>query len=583
MTHTHKSDKSLVKLSHVFKTLIWPRRGILSIGLLLIGLRSVCGMVLPISPKFLIDEVITNQTMTLGFLISIVGTATLIQAVTSYILTLLLSVEAHQLIAQLRVKIQSHMIFLPTRYFDNTKVGVQVSRIMNDVEGVRNLVGTGLVSLFGGLIQSVIALSVLLYFDTTLTLIMMLPVIIFAFISMKAFKYIRPIFRERGGIIAEVTGRLTESLSGIKVIKGFHAEQREKTVFENGAQKIFHNVKRSLSATSLVTSLSVFLMGVASMIIMYFGGVRMINELMTIGEFISFSFILGFMVSPIVQMTNIGTQITEAMAGLDRMEEVFRIPREQDNENRVHALPQIVGNISFENVWFSYEEGKDVIKGINFEAPKGSVTALVGSSGSGKSTIASLVAAYITPREGKILIDETDLSTIKLESFRSQLGVVLQDDFLFDGTIRENILFSNPTATENEFEEAIQSAHVKEFSDRFDEGVETIIGERGVKLSGGQKQRIAIARALIADPRILILDEATSSLDNESETFIQESLQTLMNGRTTFVIAHRLSTIRKADQILVIEDGHIVERGNHDQLLETQGRYYDLFTYQSRI
>lgn len=576
-------NNSLVKISHVFTTLILPRWKILSLGLILIVINRICYLILPSSSNYLIDNVIQEKSMSLSFLITVVCAAVFVQSVSSYFLTLLLSVEAHGLIAKLRTKIQSHIIYLPTQYFDNTKVGIQVSRVMNDVEGVRNLVGTGLVMLIGGVFQSIIAFFILLNYNSSLTLISILPLIVFGFVSMNAFKYIRPIFRERGRIVAEVTGRLTESLSGIRVIKGFNAEEREKEIFANGAQRIFENVKKSLSATSLVTSASVLLLGITSAIIMYYGGTRILEGSMTVGDFVAFTLTLGFMVTPIVQMTNIGTQITEAMAGLDRMEEVLQEKREIDHENRTVSLNGIVGDVSFRDVWFSYDEDQDVIQGISFDAPRGSVTALVGSSGSGKSTIANLAACYLTPKRGSITIDGIDLANVKVDTYRRQLGVVLQDDFLFDGTIRENIMFSNPEASEDELQTAVESAHVKEFSDRFDDGIETVIGERGVKLSGGQKQRIAIARALVANPRILILDEATSSLDNESEKYIQSSLETLMKGRTTFVIAHRLSTIRRADQILVIEDGKIVERGNHQDLIDRQGRYYELYTYQSRI
>jgi len=408
-------------------------------------------------------------------------------------------------------------------------------------------------------------------------------VAIFAFIALKAFGYIRPIFRARGEINAEVTGRLTETLNGVRVIKGFNAEDQENKTFEKGVERLFLNVKKSLTATALITSSSTFLLGLASAGIMGIGGFFIMNNSMTFGEFVSFTLFLGFMIAPIVQMSNIGSQLTEAMAGLDRTQELMNMTEEDDSKIRTLNLKKIKGNMIFDDVSFSYEKNKEVLHNISFKAPAGSVTALVGSSGSGKSTIAGLAATFLNPVSGKITLDGTDLSTVNLSSFRSQLGVVLQDDFLYEGTIRENILFPRPNATEEQLLEAVKGAYVNEFTDRFEKGLETVIGERGVKLSGGQRQRISIARALLADPKIIILDEATSNLDTESESFIQKSLHLLMKDRTTFVIAHRLSTIQQADQILVVEQGNIVERGNHDDLINKKGRYYDLYTYQSRI
>lgn len=574
---------SIAKISHVFVNLIWPRRMILLFGLLLIGINRLSGLVLPYSPKLLIDEVIEAGTLSLWVLVLAVAAASIIQAVSSFFLTKVLSVEAHELIAELRTRIHDHVIYLPVGYFDNTKTGIMVSRIMNDIEGVRNLVGTGLVQLLGGLLQAVVAFVLLLNISTPLTLIALVPLTIFGLISMKAFAYIRPIFRKRSAIIGDVTGRLTEALAGIRVIKGFHAEEREREVFRKGAFRIFDNVRKTLTTTSLVTSSSVMLLGLSSSIIMFYGGAQMMDDAISVGDFFAFTLTLGFMITPVVQMTNIGTQLTEAFAGLDRMEEILAESREQDNQDRTVELSEVRGHYIFDDVWFAYEEDQDVIKGVSFEAPPGTVTALVGSSGSGKTTIASLAASFLTPNRGTIYIDQADLSGVRLDTFRKHLGVVLQEDFLFDGTIRENILFAKPDADEDQLREVVEAAHVDEFIDRFDDGLETLIGERGVKLSGGQKQRITIARALLANPRILILDEATSNLDAESERFIQSSLQTLMQGRTTFVIAHRLSTIRRADQILVLEDGQVVERGTHEQLLEKQGRYYELYTFQSRI
>ena len=512
-----------------------------------------------------------------------VGGAIIVQTVSSFFLTRLLSVEAQHVISNLRTQIQKHIIHLPVRYFDNTQSGAIVSRIMTDVEGVRNLVGTGLVQLFGGVLTAIVSLFILINISPWLTLYSLLPMIILGLITLKAFSYIRPIFRQRGKINAEVTGRLTESLNGVRVIKGFNAETQEIKVFEGGIDRLFHNVKKSLTATSLVTSSTALLLGITSAGIMGIGSSMIIRGEITIGDFLAFVLYLGFLVAPITQMSNIGSQMTEALAGLDRMEEILRLDKEGKESGRTVVLNGIKGDVMFENVSFAYEEGKEVLKNISFMAEPGSVTALVGSSGSGKTTIAGLVASFLSPQEGAVRVDGVDLSKVTLGSYRSQLGVVLQDDFLFEGPIRENILFANPEATEGELIEAVEAAHVKEFVDRFDEGLETLIGERGVKLSGGQRQRVAIARALLADPKILILDEATSSLDTESELYIQESLARLMRGRTTFVIAHRLSTIRRADQILVIEDGKIVEQGNHEALIEKEGRYYQLHTYQTRI
>lgn len=573
-----------VSFRWALKEFVWPRRGLVSIGLILIVIRSLSGLVLPYASKSLIDEVIPSADMAaLRLLLIYVSLALLLQAGTSFSLTRLLSVEAQRLISILRADVQKKLMRLPIRYFDNAKTGALVSRVMSDVEGVRNIVGTGLVQLIGGSITSLVALVILIKMNAMMTLFVMVPVLIFAFVALKAFSYIRPIFRERGKINAEVTGRLTETLNGIRVIKGFNAEEQENRVFEKGVDRLFQNVKRSLTATALMSSSSTFLLGLASAGIMGIGGYFMMNGTMTTGEFVSFTLFLGFMIAPIVQMSNIGSQLTEAMAGLDRTQEIMNTPEEDDPDQRSIVLSEIRGDITFRDVSFSYEEDKEVLHTISFDAPKGSVTALVGSSGSGKSTIAGLAATFLTPTNGTVAIDGVDLSKVNLSSYRRNLGVVLQDDFLYEGTIRENILFPNPDATEEQLQAAVRGAYVNEFSDRFEDGLETVIGERGVKLSGGQKQRISIARALLANPKIIILDEATSNLDTESELFIQRSLESLMKDRTTFVIAHRLSTIRKADQILVIENGQIAESGKHDELLSKQGRYYDLYTYQSRI
>jgi ABC-type multidrug transport system fused ATPase/permease subunit len=576
--------KPRVTIGHVFKTIIWPRRNILFVGLILIVISRLSGLVLPGATKYLMDDVIVKGDLNmLKILLAAVAGSILIQSVTSFLLTQILSVEAQHLISVLRVKVQKQILRLPTRFFDNTKSGALVSRIMNDVEGVRNLVGTGLVQLVGGILTSVICLVLLIRISPMMTLYVLVPVLIFGFISLKAFAKIRPIFRERGVINAEVTGRLTETLNGVRVIKGFNAEEQEIKTFEAGVEKLFLNIKASLTSTSIITSSGSFLLGLATTAIMGIGGYLIINHEMTIGEFFSFTVYLGFMIAPIVQMSNIGSQLTEAFAGLDRTEEIMNMTIEDDGSVRTEKIPSIKGDIEFNNVSFAYEEGKDVLKNIDFTAAAGSVTALVGTSGSGKSTIAGLAASFLNVESGKITIDGIDLSKISLNNYRGQLGVVLQDDFLFEGTIRENILFPRPNSTASDLQSAVRAAHVDEFTDRFEKGLDTLIGERGVKLSGGQRQRIAIARAILANPRILILDEATSNLDTESEAFIQESLRKLLQGRTTFVIAHRLSTIRQADQILVVEQGEIVERGKHEELIEKKGRYFELYTYQARI
>ncbi len=580
----NKKKTSLRTVRYAFKNIIWPRRKLLLLGLVLIIINRASSLVLPGASKYLIDNVIVHGDRDLLKLILLAVTGALfVQSSTSFFLTRLLSVEAQHLISELRSQVQKHIIYLPLRFFDNTKSGELVSRIMSDVEGVRNLVGTGLVQLFGGILTSIASLVILVKINAWMTLYTLAPMVVFGFISLKAFGKIRPIFRERGKINADVTGRLTESLGGIRVIKGFNAERQEIKVFERGVNRIFQNVKASLTTTSLVTSSATLLLGLASVGIMGIGGTLILDNNMTLGDFFAFTLYLGFLVAPILQMSNVGSQITEAFAGLDRTEEILSQAQENSEPNRTIELSELKGNVTFSNISFSYEEGHDVLSNISFDAPVGTVTALVGSSGSGKTTIAGLAASFLEPKEGTVSIDGHDLACVKLDSYRSRLGVVLQDDFLYEGTIRENILFARPDAGENDVLAAVKAAHVKEFTDRFDDGLDTLIGERGVKLSGGQRQRVAIARALLADPRILILDEATSNLDTESELFIQESLTQLMKGRTTFVIAHRLSTIRQATQILVIEAGKIAERGTHDELIEKKGRYYQLYTYQARI
>ncbi|MDN3666340.1 ABC transporter ATP-binding protein [Algibacter miyuki] len=590
MQHLKESEspkdktKQKVTMAQAFKTIIWPRRKLVLLGLLLIVIRSLAGLVLPWQSKVLLDDVVPSKDISLLYnLIGIVIAAITVQAVTSFLLTQILSVQAQYLISELRAQVQKKVLSLPISFFDNTKSGALVSRIMSDVEGVRNLIGTGLVQLVGGSFTAVVSLIILIDLNPWMTLFVFVPLSIFGYIALRAFKYIRPIFRKRGKINAEVKGRLTETLAGVRVIKAFNAEEQENIVFEKGVDKLFQNVKKSLTATALMTSSSTFLIGVATTGIMGIGGYYMILGEMTTGEFLFFTLVLGFMIAPIVQMSNIGSQLTEALAGLDRTEELMNMTAEEDNEARSIELNTLKGDIEFKDVSFSYEEGKEVLHNINFKAPAGSVTALVGSSGSGKSTIAGLSATFLTPQKGQVTIDSQDLSKVRLSSYRQHLGVVLQDEFLFEGSIRQNIMFPRPNATEAELQNAVKAAYVNEFTDRFDDGLETLIGERGVKLSGGQRQRLAIARAILANPKVIILDEATSSLDTESEALIQKSLSELIKDRTTIVIAHRLSTIRKADQILVIEAGHVVERGTHDELIALGGRYYDLYTYQAKI
>jgi len=561
-----------------------PRRALLGLGFVLMVINKIAGFVLPYTSKPLIDDVVgKNHIEVLRPLVLAVLLATLIQGITSFSLTQLLSKAAQRLIADLRQQVQTHISRLPVGFYDANKTGALVSRIMNDVEGVRNLLGTGLVDFTGGLVAACIALVLLLKTSVPLTLIAVGSLTCFAVALSRAFAIIRPIFRERGKINAEVTGRLTESLGGVRVIKGYHAEEREEKIFAGGVRRLLDNVMRTLTATSLMSLSASVLLGVVGAATMYVGGHQMVAHTLSPGGYLRYNFLLVLLVAPIMQVVSIGTQLTEALAGLERTQEIMQERPEDQDPKRSTALRDIAGTVEFDDVSFSYDGTHEVLHSISFRSDPGTVTALVGSSGSGKSTTIGLISAFYVPTKGTVRVDGVDLSTVRLDSFRTRLGVVLQESFLFDGTIRENVAFSRPDATEEEIMRACRIARVDEFADTFAEKYDTVVGERGVKLSGGQKQRISIARAILAEPRILILDEATSSLDSESEQLIQQGLSYLMQGRTTFVIAHRLSTIRRADQIMVMEQGQIVERGTHAELYAARGRYYDLYTRQHGV
>jgi len=578
-----KRKSSLKKLWPQIWALVAPRKGLLLAGMGLMAVNRVAGLVLPFTSKPLLD-VVLNQTHPrpdlLPRVIAVVFSAMLVQAITSFSLTQLLSKAGQRLIADMRRQVQKHVGLLSVAYYDENRTGTLVARIMSDVEGVRNLVGTGLVDFVGGLLTAVLAFIYLLHRSVVITLTVFAVVGAFVFVLQYAFKIIRPIFRERAKINAEVTGRLTESLGGVRVIKGYHAEEREHDVFSAGVDRLLSNVMKSLTMTSVLGSASTTVLGLVSALVMWLGGHSVLSRAWTVGDYFSYNMFLAFMIAPVFQIVNIGTQLTEAFAGLDRTGEIMSELEENRVPGRTEKMPPVQGRVQFENVEFAYDPEKPVLHGISFVAEPGTVIALVGSSGSGKSTIISLICAFHTPSKGRVLVDGVDLAHVDLNTFRSQLGVVLQDSFLFDGTIRENVMFSRPDATEEQFLFACRTARVDEFAERFPDAYETVVGERGVKLSGGQRQRLSIARALLAEPGILILDEATSSLDSESEAMIQAGLSQLMQGRTTFVIAHRLSTIRRADQILVVENGLIVERGNHAELFALGGRYYDLYTRQ---
>jgi ABC-type multidrug transport system fused ATPase/permease subunit len=579
----NKKKTAWKNLPHIWE-LIKPRRGILLLGLVLMAVNRVSGLILPASTKYLVDDVVGKHRIQLltPIVLAVLG-ATVVQGLTSFTLTQLLSKSAQKMIADLRRQVQAHIGKLSVAFYDSNKTGVLVSRIMSDVEGVRNLIGTGLVEFAGGLMTGVLALVVLLRISVTMTLIAFTVLLVFGVGLNKAFTTIRPIFRARPKITAEVTGRLTESLGGVRVVKGYHAEEREEKIFSGGVQRLLDNVLKTLTATSIMSLSAAALMGLVSSVVMYMGAHRILAGTMTLGTFLTYTVFLALLVAPVFQIVAIGTQITEAITGLERTREILDEKIEDEMPGRVVELSRISGHVVLEDVSFSYDTRKEVLHGISFDAEPGTVTALVGPSGAGKSTIIGLIAAFYVPSAGRVLVDSVDLSTVKLASYRTQLGVVLQETFLFDGSIRENVAFARPEASEAEILAACRIARVDEFTEAFEKKYDTVVGERGVKLSGGQKQRVSIARAILADPRILILDEATSSLDSESEALIQEGLRYLMRGRTTFVIAHRLSTIRRADQILVVEAGRIIERGTHASLYAAGGRYFDLYTKQHEV
>jgi ABC-type multidrug transport system fused ATPase/permease subunit len=578
---TRSRPEKLRALLPAVWALMKPRRGLLAGAFVLMAVGRVAGMVLPGSTKFLIDDVIGKRRVELLLpLVAAVVAATLVQAASSFGLVQLLSKSAQQLIAEMRIQVQEHVGRLPVAFFDQNKTGDLVSRIMNDVEGVRNLIGTGLVEIVGGLLTATLAFGVMVALSPRVTVLTVVALGGFAAVVGRGFAVLRPVFRERSRLYAEVTGRLTESLGGVRVVKGYHAEAREAEVFASGVRKVLANVFATISTTSVLSTASTVLLGVVGAAVMYVGAREILAGHMSVGSFFTYTVFLGFLIGPFFQIVNIGTQLTEAMAGLERTREILREPPEDADPRRDVDLETVRGEVAFEDVSFAYREGEPVLQGVCLRARPGTVTALVGPSGAGKSTIISLVCAFHTPEQGRVLVDGVDLATVRLSSYRKHLGVVLQETFLFDGTIRENVAFARPAASEDEILEACRIAHVGEFAETFPDGYDTVVGERGVRLSGGQRQRVAIARAILANPRLLILDEATSSLDSESEALIQEGLAWLMKGRTTFVIAHRLSTIRRADQILVVEKGQIVERGTHESLYAAGGRYREMYDRQ---
>ncbi|MCZ6915465.1 MAG: ABC transporter ATP-binding protein [Gemmatimonadetes bacterium] len=587
MANDEKTEKKRVKLPDVWREasgLVWTHRTRLAFGLALMVVNRLAGLVLPGSSKWLIDEVIGNNRPELLMTLAIwAGVATLVMASSSFTLSQVLGVAAQRAITEMRKTVQQHVTRLPVGFFDSTKTGILIARVMSDADGIRNLVGTGLVQLTGGMVTASIAMLVLFVLNWRLTLVTLVVLLAFAAAMAYAFNHLRPVFRERSKINAEVTGRLTETISGVRIVKAFTAERRENFVFAKGAHKLFRNVAKAITGVSVITAFTTLIVGAIGVVMILMGGRSILSGAMTVGDFVMYLMFTAMMVSPLVQMASIGTQVSEAFAGLDRIREIRAMPTEDEQDSSRRPLPEIRGDVEFEDVWFEYTEGVPVLKGVSFEVPSGSTTALVGSSGSGKSTITNLVMAFNRPKSGRVLVDGHALSAVRLRDYRSQLGVVMQENFLFDGTVAENIKYGQPHATAAQIREVSQIAHCHEFIMEFKDGYDTIVGERGVKLSGGQRQRVSIARAILADPRILILDEATSSLDSESEALIQDGLQALLRGRTTFVIAHRLSTIQNADQILVVEDGQIFERGTHEELLVVDGRYRELYDRQYKI
>ncbi len=566
------------------RSLIWEHRRSVAIGLVLMLVSRAASFVLPFAPKIVFDDIIPNADYKkLALIAAAAGLATLVNAVTSFSLSQVVSVAAQQAIARLREEVQGHLIRLPVRFFDSTKSGILVTRVMTDPEGIRNLIGTGLIQLAGGLLTALAAVAILFYLNWRLTASTVVFLAFFGSGMSIAFRRLRPIFRERSVITAEVTGRLTETIGGIRLVKVYTAEEREKAVFGEGVQRLFTNIARTITGTSATGALGTLVVGIIGTLMIFLGGRDVIAGRMTVGELITFVLFIGMVTFPLVQIANIGTQISEAFAGLDRIRELRDMATEDQEDSGKASIGAIEGDVAFEQVWFEYEAGVPVLRDVSLEAPAGTTTALVGSSGSGKSTLISLIMAFAQPQRGQILIDGQPLADLKLREYRRNIGVVLQDNFLFDGTVKENISFTKPGATDEEVRGVSEIANAHDFIMDFPDGYDTIVGERGVKLSGGQRQRVAIARAILADPRILILDEATSSLDSESEQLIQEGLRRLRAGRTTFVIAHRLSTITSADQILVLERGEIVERGKHRELIALGGRYRELYDRQHRL
>jgi subfamily B ATP-binding cassette protein MsbA len=566
------------------RALIWKHRRSLAIGLAVMLVNRLAGLVLPASSKYLIDDVLGKQQLAkLVPLALAVGGATVVQAITSFALSQIVSIAAQRAISDMRIDVQRHVLRLPVSFFDSTKSGVLITRVMTDAEGIRNLIGTGLVQLVGGLLTAIIALGVLFYLNWHLTASTIFVLLAFGGMMAVAFKRLRPLFRKRNEINAEVTGRLGEALGGIRTVKVYTAEEREERIFADGIERLFRNVAATITGTSAVTAATTVIVGVIGVLMIIVGGRSIVGGSMTLGDFVMYIFFIGLVAAPLVQIASIGTQVSEAFAGLDRIREIRQTATEDQEDEQREPIRDVAGDIAFENVSFEYVPGVPVLRDVSFETPAGTTTALVGSSGAGKSTLIGLVSAFNRPTQGRVLVDGRDVAMLRLRDYRAHLGVVMQDNFLFDGTIKENIAFAKPNATDEEVRAVSRIAHCDEFIERFEKKYDTVVGERGVKLSGGQRQRVAIARAILADPRILILDEATSSLDSESEALIRDGLRSLRRGRTTFVIAHRLSTIESADQILVMEEGRIIERGTHDELLAANGRYRQLYDKQYHI